>query len=643
MPQVTIQPEETTVEVPPGTLLLAATRAAGREVDAPCGGKGACGKCLVRVVAGRVQARGRELLARDLACHGYVLACRTRVGEEPVTIEVPQTETHGAFSDGHGDFELLEPGLLPKKEELAPMAGTLTLSVPPPQPEDGLSDLDRLTRAVKKETNHPLANSSPNLFRALPDALREEKGEVALTVTPSPAAAKEDEPLTPIRLTPGQPTTPTWGIAIDLGTTTVAALLADLDIGEVKEISTAYNRQVSCGLDVISRINYARGPEHLEELRTRLRDTVNALAADLAGRHGIEPQDIAAASLAGNTTMTHLLLGIKPEYIRLSPYTPAVLRVPELRAGDLELEINPDAPVHFAPAVGSYVGGDITAGLLCTRMADPDGGPRLFLDIGTNGELVLGLDGLLIGCACSAGPAFEGGGLSCGMRAARGAIEYVHVDPETGMPEYSVIGGTKPAGICGSGIIALLANLLEAKWIDPTGKFDRERKCPALEVEGRTARYRLAEAEESAAGKPLYVTEPDIENVIRAKAAIYSAADTLLEKVGLGFDEIKTFYGAGGFGRFLDIEDARKIGLLPSLPRQKFRYVGNSSLMGAYLALIDRKKRKRQEEIAQGMTYVDLSNEPTYMDRYTAALFLPHTDLTRFPSPAPAPDPASPA
>ncbi len=404
MPLITIQPGETTVEVPPGTLLLAATRAAGREVDAPCGGKGACGKCLVRVVSGQIQPRGRELLSRELAEGGYVLACRTRIGEEPITIEVPHTETHGAFSDGHADFELLEPGLLPEKEELAPMAGTLTLSVPPPQPEDGLSDLDRLTRTVKKETGRPLANPSPRFLRSLPDALREKEGEAALTVSPSPGAAKENEPLRPLRLAAGNSPGPAWGIAIDLGTTTVAALLADLDTGEVKEIATAYNRQVSCGHDVISRINYARDPERLDELRTRLVETVNALAANLAGRPGIEPEDLAAASLLG--------------------------------------------------------------------------------------------------------------------------------------------------------------------------------------------------------------------------------------KVGLSFEEIKTFYVAGGVGRFLDIEDDRKIGLLPALPRQRFRYLGNSSLMGAYLALTDQKRRKRQEEIAQGMTYIDLSNEPTYMDRYTAALFLPHTDLTRFPSSA---------
>jgi uncharacterized 2Fe-2S/4Fe-4S cluster protein (DUF4445 family) len=336
--------------------------------------------------------------------------------------------------------------------------------------------------------------------------------------------------------------------------------------------------------------------------------------------------------ISGNTTMLHLLLGLNPEYIRIEPYTPTIMKSLYLTAAEVGVEINPDSWICLSPCVGSYVGGDITAGLLCTDLATDSTEVNLFIDIGTNGEIVIGNCDFLMACACSAGPAFEGGGIDCGMRASLGAIERVDVDAATGTCRYWTVGGTRPLGICGSGMIGLLADLFLTGWIDSAGKLNRAIPSPAIEIVGRNAYYILVPAEKSGTGKALRINESDIENIIRTKAAIYSACALMLKQVDLTFDDLSCIYIAGGFGRFLDLDKATVLGLIPDLPREKFKYIGNSSLMGSYMTLISRDYYLRQIELANRMTYIELSTDPAYMDQYTAALFLPHTDATRFPT-----------
>ena len=383
---------------------------------------------------------------------------------------------------------------------------------------------------------------------------------------------------------------------------------------------------------MIGRINYARTPERLEELRSRVLGTINRLIRQVAGSRGVVPEEISNAAISGNTVMTHLLLGLNPEYLRLAPYVPTVLQVPYLHNSEIGIAINSQAWIHFSPCVGSYVGGDITAGILCTDLAAPSEDISLFIDIGTNGEVLLGNNSFLMACACSAGPAFEGGGIECGMRASTGAIEKAWVDPSTGVARFTTVGNVRPRGICGSGMIDLVASLFLTGWIDAAGKFDRTRPSSAIRVEGRRATYTLASAEESATGKPLVVTEIDIENLIRTKASIYSAVALMLNQVGLSFEDLRRIYIAGGFGRYLDLENATVIGLIPDLPRDRFRYIGNSSLMGSYMVVVSQDFRQRQLELAQRMTYLELNTDPAYMEQYTGALFLPHTDPARFPS-----------
>jgi len=323
--------------------------------------------------------------------------------------------------------------------------------------------------------------------------------------------------------------------------------------------------------------------------------------------------------VAGNTTMTHLLLGVMPEYIRLAPYTPAVFLPQVYNAGQLGIVACDNAPVLFAPAVGSYVGGDITAGLLCTSLAMEDDKTVLFIDIGTNGELVLGNGEFIFACACSAGPAFEGGGMKHGVRASKGAIERVKIDPYTGVAEVQTIGGTTPTGVCGSGIISVIAELYRNGMIDSAGKFMKHEHVIRRDKNREYALY-----------DGITISEADIGNFIRAKGAIFSACQTILKSVGLTFRDVERVYVAGGFGRFLDLEDARTVGLFPRLPDDQFMFLGNTSVIGAYLGLVSEERRAREHDIAGRITYVDLSNEPGYMDEYMGAQFLPHTDMELF-------------
>jgi uncharacterized 2Fe-2S/4Fe-4S cluster protein (DUF4445 family) len=431
---------------------------------------------------------------------------------------------------------------------------------------------------------------------------------------------------------PGHVEIAAYGLAVDIGTTTVAAQLVDLNDGRVLATATSYNQQIRRGADIISRIDYARTAERLAELRQLILDTVNGLIAEMAEQSRVNLHDIRAAFVAGNTTMIHLLLALPPRYIRESPYVPTVNPVPALTAGEVGLVIRPEATVECAPGVGSYVGGDITAGLLSTELLTNDEDVFLFLDIGTNGEIVIGNAGWLVGCACSAGPAFEGSGIKCGMRASPGAIEQIELGERGRTATYQVIGGGPPRGVCGSGLICLLGELFRRGVIDAAGHFNPDSGNPRLIAPGGRRAFLVETGDRTADGEDLVITEADLENLVRTKAAIYAACSLVLESVGLTWDAVARVYIAGGFGRYIRLSEAILIGMLPDLPHGRFTYVGNAALTGAYIALLSRERRRKLAETASRMTYLELSSDPRYMDSYVKAMFLPHTDLSQFPS-----------
>jgi len=403
--------------------------------------------------------------------------------------------------------------------------------------------------------------------------------------------------------------------------------LVDLPSGATLGAAAALNRQIAFGDDVISRIIHAGEPAGLERLRTAALETANLLIGGLARTHKVARDEIIGAVCAGNTTMLHLLLGLPPGEIRREPYIPVATASISYRAGDVGLRIHRRALVTTVPGVSSYVGGDITADVLAAGM---DGTEELsmLIDVGTNGETVIGNRDFLVCCACSAGPAFEGGGITWGMRAAKGAIQRVEVTPQ-GTLAWTTIGGARPRGLCGSGLVDLLAELLRAGYMDRAGRLRPD--APVVREGPDGPEVLVVPAPETAGGADIVLTGADIENLLRAKAAVYAGAALLARRLGIAMQDIQRVYVAGGFGTYLDIRKAILIGLLPDVPPERVTFIGNGSVAGAKMTLLSYEVWRRAIEVAQKMTYRELSTDPAFMEEYVSAMFLPHTDCARFP------------
>lgn len=617
-------PFETSLHVVPGTNLLDAIKKAGLPIKSTCGGKGTCGDCLAQVLSGHVKSRPSAALSEELRKQGYVLACQTDI-TDPMMVQLPQFQEISVKS-------LLESRYLEENKdrisgifEIDPGVHKISLLVPSPTLEDHVSDLRRVERALQKKAGIEEAACEYSVLKKLAQAVRENEGQIDVILL------KSKPVWTILDVEPARPGKKILGLACDVGTTTVALYLVDLETGKILSAASSYNQQMKCGEDVISRINYAQKPARLEELQALITSTVNHLIDKAISAAQVNAADIYGACFSGNTTMVHLSLGLPPRTIREEPYVPTVSDVPSVAAKDLKLNMNPEARVSFAPCVGSYVGGDITAGMLATPILRDSSKVSLFIDAGTNGELVVGNKDWLVTCACSAGPAFEGGGTKCGMLAADGAIESLKIR-EDGSVYYGVIGDLRPKGLCGSGLVDLLAELFVHGYIDRNGRFIEKRAGRRFVWNGNGPGFLIEEAKNCHWGKDLILSERDIANLIRTKGAVFSACSILLKSVGLKLAQIDDFYIAGGFGQNLDIENAIRIGLLPDLERKKFHYLGNTSLWGAYLILLSKRNKEMVHSIARKMTYLELNTEPGYMDEYTGALFLPHTEMGLFPT-----------
>ena len=423
------------------------------------------------------------------------------------------------------------------------------------------------------------------------------------------------------------------GIAIDIGTTSVSAIIIDMLNGAVLAKGSAGNGQIRYGADVINRIIESGKPGGREKLQDAIiKETLNPLILNMCASAKIKPAQVYRLAIGANTTMNHLLMGVDADPVRMEPYIPTFFKTNSLFASDIGLKVNPDAHIILAPNIGSYVGGDITAGAFVSMIWNK---PEfsIFIDLGTNGEIVFGNSDFLMSCACSAGPAFEGGDISCGMRATDGAIEAIKLDKETLEPTYSVIGdpGTKPVGLCGSGIIDMIAELFRCGVINPKGQIIREGRRIRRDEFGMGS-YIIAFEEEAGSVKDVELTEADIDSFIRAKGAIFSAIRTMLSYCDFDISMIENVYVAGGIGSGINMGNAIEIGMFPDIPVEMYHYLGNTSLAGAYAMLYSTEAERKVYEIAQNMTYIELSNVPTYMDEFVAACFVPHTDKSLFPS-----------
>ncbi|MCC7352434.1 MAG: DUF4445 domain-containing protein [Anaerolineae bacterium] len=628
------------MEVRHGSLLSEAIQQAGLDLNIPCGGQGRCGRCAVIVPEGSVRARvATRLSAQDIAA-GYVLACQAVVEGDCTIIIPPQEQIVRRLTSERTAARIGLP--FPYNPELDQTVRGFFVRLPPPTLGDQMDDWSRLRTALAQE--HQVTNLTADLvtLRRLGAVLRK-SGEQDWPVTAIVEMDAWDRSYGPPRLIdvlPGERTEAVWGTAIDIGTTTVTVYLVNLVSGEVAEVAADYNGQIRRGEDVISRIVYAAKsaannngskPSGLAELQNLVLETIGRLLARCCQRRDIEPTQIYKATIAGNPTMIHLLAGVPPEQIRLAPYVPAVNDMPTLRAAEIGLGIHPAATVDCLPGVASYVGADITAGLLSTGFEESDD-LSLFIDVGTNGETVLGTREWMLSCACSAGPAFEGAGVEHGMRATAGAIEEVWINSQTWEPTYRVIGNEMPRGICGSGLIGLLAELFITGVIDRAGSFRHDLPTPRVRQGEHGGEYVVAWAAETATGRDVVLTKVDIDNLLRAKAAIYAGFSVLAHSLDLRLEDVSRFLIGGNFGQHVNVEKAVQIGLLPDFPWDRFHFLGNTAIRGAYMALLSRDARSRLTEIARRVTYLELSADNAFYNEFTSALFLPHTDQTRFPS-----------
>ncbi len=619
MPKVTFLPNNITIDAVPGEVLLKTAMRAGVHINASCGGAGVCNKCKILLEDGK--------LTGERLPEGGWKACTT-LPEGDVTIRVPVESQMDRKALERRDgaraswMRRHSEGVFYK---LDPVVKKLEISLPKPSLQDSTSDLERLERELGQGKLQGMSlEVDSQVLGQLPRALRDQNWSVVVSLMDG--AVKGVKRL--IRVEAAGTTLDQKAVAVDIGTTTVSAQLIHLSSGEVLQEVSDYNPQVSYGEDVISRMEFARRGDGASLLQRKIVGCLNSLVGELCGD---DKEQLSFISIAANTVMTHFLLGLDTRFLRAAPYVPVASHFPPVRAVELGFDVPYHVRIFCSPCVASYVGGDIVAGVVGVGIhRHPQ--LTLFIDIGTNGEIVLGNQDWMACAACSAGPAFEGGGIRHGMRATTGAIEVVDIHPETYEPMVLTIGGKRAKGICGSGIISLLANLFTTGALDQQGKFRRDLPTTRIR-EGRDGwEYVVVEAGASAIDEDIVFTEADVENLIRAKGAMFAGYLTLLESVGMGLEDIERVILAGNFGSYLNLEQAITIGLLPDIPRDRFFFAGNSSLIGARAAACSTEVMETMDHVAAMMTHFDLSENPRFMEHYVSSLFLPHTDSSLFPT-----------
>jgi uncharacterized 2Fe-2S/4Fe-4S cluster protein (DUF4445 family) len=630
--KVTFFPYNVSIEIPRGESIIRAAMAAGVHINASCGGEGVCGKCRVIVEQGSVSGGISEQLSPADRAKGYVLACRAQV-QSDLTVRVPIESSIDVSAlkriAPRRTARIRQMDLSDIKEQglFIPPIQKYYLELSLPSAQDNLPDVTRLVNTLKLKHHEHGLEVPLEVIRKIPAVFREQEFKVTVTLArPVRKSGKSQI----VNVQAGDTTAENYAVAMDIGTTTVYGQVLDLTTGRVLAEEGAFNGQISYGEDVITRIMYSEKPGGLDKLQEVVVDTINQVLAKIIKQSGVRRESISVITLAGNTTMTQLLLKVDLRNIRRSPYVPTTRIYPPVRARDLGVDLDEHVTALVYPPVSSYVGGDIVSGVMGSGVYRTEK-ITLFLDIGTNAEVVVGNKDWMACAACSAGPAFEGGGIKFGMRAARGAIEDFSIDPETFEPMLMTIGNVRPKGICGSGLITMVAVLFETGVIDNRGKFDRDLGTPRIRENDEVWEYVLAYQPETQIDRDIVINEIDIENLIRAKGAIYSGCVTLLQEVGMGIEDVEQIILAGGFGSFVDLERAMTIGFLPETDPGKVIYVGNSSLLGARMCALTNKIREEVVGVTNMMTNFELSETPSYMDNYVAALFLPHTDMGQFP------------
>lgn len=627
--------EDVTVFAAFGESLLEVARKTNVAIDAPCGGNGACGKCKVKLVGGTLDSKKTSHISDEEYAAGWRLACISKITDD-VEVLVPDIASAYKSRMKMADlssaeevkiFEELKEQIAEVGIELKNNLEVIDVTMSAPSLDDTMPDNERFSWAVEEVTGLDKIRVPYSVIKKMAHVFRASDFHVKAVIR------KTGKDVFVYDVLPASEEPVVAGIAIDIGTTSVSAIIIDMLNGAVLAKGSAGNGQIRYGADVINRIIESEKPGGREKLQDAIiKETLNPLILNMCASAKIKPAQVYRLAIGANTTMNHLLMGVDADPVRMEPYIPTFFKTNSLFASDIGLKVNPDAHIILAPNIGSYVGGDITAGAFVSMIWNK---PEfsIFIDLGTNGEIVFGNSDFLMSCACSAGPAFEGGDISCGMRATDGAIEAIKLDEETLEPTYSVIGdpGTKPVGLCGSGIIDMIAELFRCGVINPKGQIVREGKRIRRDEFGMGS-YIIAFEEEAGSVKDVELTEADIDSFIRAKGAIFSAIRTMLSYCDFDISMIENVYVAGGIGSGINMANAIRIGMFPDIPVEMYHYLGNTSLAGAYAMLYSTEAERKVYEIAQSMTYIELSNVPSYMDEFVAACFVPHTDRSLFPS-----------
>ncbi|GAX59750.1 ferredoxin [Candidatus Scalindua japonica] len=622
-------PNDTHVEVNDNCTVLDAAHKANIYINSICGGDGICGKCKVILSTGTIDAPPTKLLSGEETEKNYILACEASVTSDLQILVPKETRLEGKkiLLDQNEQHYMTWKAILEQARfKHDALVKKICLKLQPPTMDDSVADHERLYQAIMMDQNVELnvMQTGYRILKKLPEVLRENDWTVTVTL------GHRGKVLEIIDVQPGDTSKINFGVAIDVGTTTVVACLLDLQTSKVVDSEAVYNTQMKYGEDYIQRIIYAIQNDALEEMQRSIVTDINKLISTLVKRNDIELEYITSVVCAGNTAMHHFLLGLDPERIRKEPYIPSANFIPPIRAIQLGIDINSRGLLYTLPSVAAYVGADITSGAAAIRL-DREELPTLLIDIGTNGEVVLGNKEWMVCCSASAGPAFEGSGIKHGMRAAKGAIEIMHITKEFEV-SYSTIGNVPPRGICGSGLLDCIAEMLRSGIIDRSGKFQKGIKTDKLREKDDEYEFVLVNRDETAIDNDIVISQADIANLIRSKGAIYAAVSLLIESMGLTIGDVHCVYMAGGFGNYLNVRNAITIGMLPDMPASRIKFVGNTSLTGAKMALLSEDAFETVQNIASQMTYFDLMGNQKYMEEFMSANFLPHTNLDEFPS-----------
>ncbi len=603
-------------------LVTDAARLAGLVLNTSCGQKGICGGCAVDLLAGTYKWQGQELSISPGQSQ-RVLACQTQIVAGEFKIHVPPRSLVETGERIVVDFDLAGT------YNLDPTVRKIEVKLSKPTLEDSLGDLDRLKNALDQQHNIKINKVCLAVLRELPAAMDASSYHVVASVARD--IHQDTWQLIDVRPVDAQADGPAYGVAVDIGTTTVAVSLVNLSSGKIVDSASCYNQQIQQADDVTARIVFGSTTEGLEKLgKLIVQETINPLIKLLCNKHDILGRDLLRVAVSGNTVMWHLFASLNPAGLGAVPFQPAANAPDSFPAGMLGLAVNPEAPVDIVPSISAYVGGDIVSDINVCKL-HKSGQFEMAVDVGTNGEIAISDGKQMLVASCAAGPAFEGVRLSCGTRACTGAIERITIDPDTLACKYQVIAEGKPVGICGSGFIDFLAEALRSKLINHAGRFNQDLlgKVDCLESVKQQGRgiiqyvvARRADSEDHT--HDIVITEKDIETILQAKAAVYAAINILLGKLGRTSSQLQKIYLAGGFARYIDVRNAITIGLLPELPRDRYIVVGNGSLAGAFEALVDSSTWQDFERIIRSAKVVELNLEPDFEDQFTFALFLPN-------------------